>query len=180
MRPSTQAFRGMSRLQIRAIAVHTFVVVFSWEKCWFIFFLIIWILTWQFWRKQTAEVLFLSFFIDTFYIPWFRCTVKPPIPPLSGLAKKRQHWKNGGKGSYILPTYQEKTYLGLENWPRYWGEAVNGGAVLEGSTVIPFLSFLCMVDLTRNNSIQTLIDLLTIIYIRKPTLHIIMIYYYII
>lgn len=99
MRPSTQAFRGMSRLQIRAIAVHTFVVVFSWEKCWFIFFLIIWILTWQFWRKQTAEVLFLSFFIDTFYIPWFGCTAKPPILPLSGLAKKRQHWKNGGKGN---------------------------------------------------------------------------------
>ena len=27
---------------------------------------------------------------------------------------------------------QEKTYSGLENQQRYWGEAVNGGAVLGG------------------------------------------------
>ena len=53
----------------------------------------------------------------------------PQIPSLSGLAKNRRYWKTAVKGVIYN---QEKTYSGLENQLPYWGEAVNGGAVLGG------------------------------------------------
>ena len=40
-----------------------------------------------------------------------KTTVVPPIPPLSGLAKKRRYWKAALKG---VVYNQEKTYSGLE------------------------------------------------------------------
>ena len=40
---------------------------------------------------------------------------------------------------------QEKTYSGLENQQRYWGEAVNGGAVLVGDDCIKYYLVLILI-----------------------------------
>ena len=52
-------------------------------------------------------------------------TVDPPIPPLSGLAKSGCM----GIGKGVIYN-QEKTYSGLENQRRFWGEAVNREAMM--------------------------------------------------
>ena len=52
-----------------------------------------------------------------------KTTVVPPIPPLSGLAKKRRYWKAALKG---VVYNQEKTYSGLE---------ISGGIGGGGATV---------------------------------------------
>ena len=52
-----------------------------------------------------------QFIVTRFERPSVCITVDSPIPPLSGLAKKREY--------YIIN--QEKTYPGLENQRRYKG-----------------------------------------------------------
>ena len=54
----------------------------------------------------------------------------PPNTPALGNGEKRRYWKILG-----VIYNQERTYLGLENHRRYWGEVVNGGAVLGLTTV---------------------------------------------
>ena len=50
-----------------------------------------------------------------------------PIPPISGLMKKRRYSETGGERSHIYN--QEKPYLGLENRWRYGG---GGGGEQKG------------------------------------------------
>ena len=52
-------------------------------------------------------------------------TPLPPIPPLSGLAKKQRYWKMAEKGVIYN---QQKTYSRLENQRRYSG----GGGQRDG------------------------------------------------
>ena len=50
-----------------------------------------------------------------------------------GTGKKTVVLENGGKGSHIIHNQEEKKlYTGLESQQRYFGEAVNGEAVLGG------------------------------------------------
>ena len=46
-------------------------------------------------------------------------TVDPQYCRSRELTKKRQYWKTAVKGVIY---HQEKTYSGLENQRRYWGE----------------------------------------------------------
>ena len=69
-------------------------------------------------------------------------TVDPPntasfrtsIPPLSGLAKKQRYWKTGVK--VVIINNQEKHIRDLKISGGIGGRAVNGAAVLGGTTVL--------------------------------------------
>ena len=69
------------------------------------------------------------------------CTVDPPIPPLSELAKTRRYWATAVFKGVI--NNQEKNIRDLKisdigerrsTERQYWGEAVKGGAVLGDCT----------------------------------------------
>ena len=73
----------------------------------------------------------------------------PPIPPISGLTKKRRYSEIGGIGSHIYITY--KTLIwdlemggGIGGGEAVLGGAVLGGAVLGGVDCTLSVTFLCV------------------------------------
>ena len=60
----------------------------------------------------------------------------PPIPPISGLTKKRRYSEIGGIGSHNSYLTYKTLIWDLEMGGGIGGEAVLGGAVLGGTTVL--------------------------------------------
>ena len=65
-----------------------------------------------------------------------RVQSNPPIPQLLGLVKNQRYSENGGIGSHVDCRTNKNLIWDLKMSGGIEGEAVNGGAVLGGTTVV--------------------------------------------